>query len=188
MFDFHNHFTGENALKYGSELLPQNLVDSYDITKVISSEVGLDKRFSSIISLEKQALELWKILMYAKQNEIPVQIHCVQATELMIQILSKAGFPPYKVVWHNFTGSKETAYLLAKLGVIISISPRFKGDLNEIFKANPNFVLETDYDGNNAREYEEILVKHYLNCAEMLNIPLIALEQHCNELKQAFLS
>ncbi len=186
MFDFHNHFTDDNAFKYTAELLPENISSEYDIKLTGISEIGLDKRYSSIISMGKQVNLLTDMLIYAKENNIGVSLHCVQETELMIDILQKAKLKPYKTVWHSFNGSKETASKLLSLGVIISISPKFKGNLNELYAANPLLVLETDYTGNNPDEYEAILRNHYNRCAEELSIPLAALEMHCNELKQAF--
>lgn len=186
MFDFHNHFTDENAFKYSAELLPEKISSEYDIKLTGVSEIGLDKRYSTICSMEKQVNQLTAMLIYAKENNIGVSLHCVQETELLINILKKVKLQPYKAVWHSFNGSKETASILLSLGVIISISPKFKGNLNELYAANPLLVLETDYSGNNPDEYETILRNHYNNCAEKLGLPLAAMEMHCMELKQAF--
>ncbi len=186
MFDFHNHFTGDNAFRYSAELLPENIGNTYDINLVGQSEIGLDKRFASICPISKQVNALIEMLNFAKNNNIGVSLHCVQETELMLNILKKTKLNPYKAVWHNFTGSKETAAILLKSDVIISISPRFKRNLNEIYSANPLMVLETDYTGQDHEEYEMILRNHYNKCAEQLGLPLAALEMHCMELKQAF--
>lgn len=186
MFDFHNHFTNNNAFKYSSELLPENYKGSFDLNQIGKSEIGLDKRYISYCSIQKQKDNLKDMLLSAKKNNIGVSLHCVQETEVMINLLKEIRLKPYKAIWHNFNGSKETASILLSLGVIISIGPKFRGNLNEIFAANPLLVLETDYTGNNADEYETILRNHYIKCAETLCIPLAALEMHCMELKQAF--
>ena len=186
MFDFHNHFTDINAFKYSAELLPQNLTDNYDITLVGKSEIGLDKRFVNRISMDKQVEELKKMLLYANRNNIGISLHCVHATELMLKLLKEITPNPFKTVWHGFNGSKETAQILFKLDVIVSINPKFNGNLTEIYNSNPLLVLETDYEGNSENEYNTLLREHYLICSKQLGIPLIALEERCNELKLAF--
>lgn len=186
MWDFHNHYTDINAFKYTDELLPQNMSIPYDIYLVRRSEVGLDKRFHSKISIDTQVQELKKILNYAKINQIPVSLHCVKATSLMVECLQTVKMQPKKVVWHGFNGSKETASILYKLGIILSIGPKYTTNLKEIYDKNPLLVLESDYTGTNQQEYLAILTEHFTRCSSELGIEIKDLEKHCYALKKTF--
>ena len=131
-------------------------------------EIGLDKRFTDLLSMEMQAEVLREELSFAFSNNKCVSLHCVQATGMMLQILSEFRFRPFSVIWHGFTGSSETARQLYKAGVIISIGPRFHGSIRSIFEANPNTVPETDYEGQDESEYQSVLRQQYERfCTEL---------------------
>lgn len=184
MFDAHSHFQTQEAYYCTSELLPQNYPKTEQKQFQNSkSEIGLDRRFEKIMSMEEQETLLREFL---KTADKPISLHCVRATERMINILKEFSFKPKTVLWHGFNGSKETASQLYKLGIIISIGPKFNGNIKEITKANPLFLLETDYEGNDPNEYNEILRRHYEKMAKELNLTVKELEEHCNDTGLAF--
>ena len=149
-------------------------------------EVGLDRRFQDILPTERQIQILDRELSFAIENGRSVSLHCVRATGPMLDLLSKHHFRPFSIMWHGFSGSTETAASLYRLGVIISIGPRFFGStgnadsktkIEKILSANPMTVLETDYTGENAKEHLEILEGLYgktqikaENCVNALKI------------------
>ncbi len=131
-------------------------------------EIGLDKRFTDLLSMEMQAEVLREELSFAFSNNKCVSLHCVQATGMMLKVLSEFRFRPFSVIWHGFTGSSETARQLYKAGVIISIGPRFRGSIRSIFEANPHTVPETDYEGSDEAKHEAILRQQYERfCTEL---------------------
>lgn len=149
-------------------------------------EVGLDRRFQDMLPMEQQEQILDRELSFAIENDRSVSLHCVRATGPMLDLLSKHHFRPFSIMWHGFSGSAETAASLYRLGVIISIGPRFLGrtgnadsktKIEKILSANPMTVLETDYTGNDEREHLEILEELYgktqikaENCVNALKI------------------
>ena len=149
-------------------------------------EVGLDRRFQDMLPMEQQEQILDRELSFAIENDRSVSLHCVRATGPMLDLLSKHHFRPFSIMWHGFSGSAETAASLYRLGVIISIGPRFLGrtgnadsktKIEKILSANPMTVLETDYTGENAKEHLEILEGLYRktqikaeNCVNALKI------------------
>lgn len=182
MFDAHCHFQSENSIVCSAQLLPQYINYPFDISLAGYSEVGLDARFTDRVPMEKQIETLESILNYAKENRIPVSLHCVRATGAMIQILQKIRPQRGYCMWHGFTGSPETAAQLEKLGVLVSVGPRFKGSVRNL----TYFVIETDYEGDSAQEHEKILEELYNKCAQELGMSIQKLEEICNERAAAF--
>ena len=192
LIDFHSHFPSPSAVVCTAEpcteapsaslmrfegLLPDRW--TAERQKVLSDlilsdsgihmgEIGLDKRFTDLLSMERQAEILREELSFSFSNNRCVSLHCVQATGLLLQVLSEFRFRPFSVIWHGFSGSAETARQLYKAGVIISIGPRFHGSIRSIFEANPHTVPETDYEGPDEAEHEAILRQQYERfCTEL---------------------
>ena len=194
LIDFHCHYPSPTALVCSAEpnkeppkafkirfegLLPDRWTEDKqkDLQKIILSdktiqvgEIGLDKRFTDIIPIQKQVEILEEELSFAIDNNRLVSLHCVHSTGLMLDILSEFKYKPFSIIWHGFTGSLETAARLHKLGVIISIGPRFKGNIKDIFTANPYTVPETDYEGTSEEEYQAILKAQYARFSSELNM------------------
>lgn len=164
---------------------PASILRPHHFGEVNLGEVGLDKRFQTQVSLQEQEENLLALLQEAKRLDKIVTIHSVQATERTINVLKKAQLKPWKTIWHGFTGSLETAQILYKLGVFISLGPRGLGprspkqDLKDLAKVHPNFVLETDYEGTDQNQYNNLLQEHYQNCATQLGWRLEELKEHC---------
>ena len=194
LIDFHSHYPSPNALVCTAEpnkeppkyclmrfegLLPDRWTEEKqnDLQKIILSgksihmgEIGLDKRFADIIPIQKQVEILEEELSFAIDNNRLVSLHCVHSTCLMLDILSEFKYKPFSIIWHGFTGSSETAARLYKQGIIISIGPRFKGSIKDIFTANPYTVPETDYEGTSEDEYKSILKAQYSRFSSELDM------------------
>lgn len=149
-------------------------------------EVGLDRRHIAAMNMEMQLEALRLNLDFALDRNKSVTLHCVQETGRMLALLSEPRYRKLRILWHGFTGSEETARELSELGVIISIGPRFKGDIARLFKANNALVLETDYEGGNLVQYFQILQSHYAGCAKALGMTMESLSGYCMEQFYAF--
>ena len=149
-------------------------------------EIGLDKRFINAVPMQKQADILQSELSFAFTHGRCVSLHCVHATGLMLEILSRLSYRPFSVLWHGFTGSAETAARLQALGVIISIGSRFTGSISDIVKSNPFTVPETDYEGTDADEHQELLRAQYNRFSTELGIPMSELESGCRAVFDTF--
>lgn len=163
MVDFHSHLKTEDAY-------------------FCKEEAVLDKRFIDKTPIEQQKS---KVIQLLKTQEL-VTLHCVQETQLMISILQEIKREPKTTLWHSFNGSAETAAILFKLGVIVSIGPKCTKDIKKIYEANPLFVLETDYTGTDNNEHDIILAEHCKKCAQLLSITVEELEKRCMENGVAF--
>lgn len=207
ILDFHSHMASEDsivctdtptALADGqalmrfvgllpdkwTEALEDNLYDKLSSDETLNlGEVGLDRRFQDRIPIEKQIQILRRELSFAIERNRSISLHCVRATGPMIDILSELRYRPFSILWHGFSGSPETAAQLYRLGVIVSVGPRFSGERKKIFSANPMTVLETDYTGTDKNRHLEILESQYrateeaigrekllMGCAEALKI------------------
>ena len=164
----------------------EELLTNLQNSNIQLGEVGLDKRFSNLLSLQEQEQSLLAMLQFAKNHNKIVTIHSVQATERTINILKDVKFQPWKVLWHGFTGSLETAKVLFKMGVFVSVGIRYTGDLKELALAHPRFVLETDYEGGDQTEYNALLEAHYERCAQNLGWATSQLKEHCYGQAQTF--
>lgn len=184
----------QHPLLYCQGLLPQywtsqrqeELLTNLNNPQIQLGEVGLDKRFINIQSLQAQEQSLLTMLQFAKDHNKIVTIHSVQATERTINILKDAKLQPWKVLWHGFTGSLETAKVLFKMGAFVSMGIRYAGSLKELALAHPRFVLETDYEGVDQTEYNALLEAHYERCAQNLGWATSQLKEHCYGQAQTF--
>ncbi len=203
LVDFHSHLVSENsivctdtpkmqlsgtALLKSIGLLPDKWTKDLEDTLVRSisenvdlhlGEVGLDRRFEHIVPMDMQAQILSREIRMASSLGRCISLHCVRETGKMLSILQELTFRPFSVLWHGFTGSPETAALLHKKGVIVSIGAGFHGDVRKLFEANPMLALETDYTGSEASAHTDILESLYLAVSKALDIPLPELEDHC---------
>lgn len=192
MFDFHNHFTASSSLLCPPNLLPQYYTQTAweEIKKKKPhhiGEAGLDKRFIELVPLSEQKRRLTEILEFAKDNNLCVTLHCVQCTSHMLEILFAVKPVEKTVIWHGFTGSKETAAQLYRMGIIISIGPRLSEErIKELVSANHLFVLETDYEGSDYSEHEQLIKDVYNRTSEALGISADKLEEMCLETAAAF--
>ena len=186
LIDFHSHFASTNSIVCNADasepaqstalltcagLLPQlwtrerqqqlfELLDSR--TDLQMGEIGLDRRFVDILPMERQTAILKEELAFARSVDRCICLHCVRATKPMLDILSELNYRPYSILWHGFTGSPDTAAELEKLKVLVSVGPRFTGNINELLAKNSFIVPETDYEGSDESEHQIILRNQYL--------------------------
>ncbi|MCF0238125.1 MAG: TatD family hydrolase [Sphaerochaetaceae bacterium] len=215
MFDFHCHIKTPDSIFCTSKplynevptfgeptitsigLLPQFFTqeNKYRLFNTILNsdiqigEVGIDKRFSSSMSIAEQCIFLKETLNFAKENKKFTSIHCVRGTSLLLDILKETMINEKSVLIHGFTGSFDTLTLLNKYKPLISIGPSFfktkyRNCLKDYFN-NGTVVLETDYEGQDKNQYDTLLEQHYENCAKEIGISIYQLEEHCNELAEA---
>ena len=190
LIDFHSHFASANSIVCSADasepaqstalltcagLLPQlwtrerqqQLFDLLDTRADLQmGEVGLDRRSEDILPMERQTAILKEEIAFAISRDRSISLHCVRATKPMLDILSELKFRPFSILWHGFTGSPETAAELEKLKVLVSLGPRFAGDINELLAANPLIVPETDYEGSDESEHQIILRNQYFRFPE----------------------
>ena len=190
LIDFHSHFASSDSIVCNADasepaqstalltcagLLPQlwnqerqqQLFDLLDTRADLQmGEVGLDRRSEDILPMERQTAILKEEIAFAISRDRSISLHCVRATKPMLDILSELKYRPYSILWHGFTGSPETAAELKKLKVILSIGPRFAGDINELLAANLLIVPETDYEGSDESEHQIILRNQYFRFPE----------------------
>lgn len=207
MFDAHSHFPSPDAIVCSQNLTPppgpslfgavgllpqdyredneRKLGDLLRGGQFLLGEVGLDRRFEKTVPLREQEKNLRRLFALAREYGRPVILHCVRCDGLLLELLGK--FPDLKFLWHGFNGSRETAMQLKKLGVLISIRPGFKPEVGEFIRQNPgDFVLESDYTGTDALEYNEILRSHYEKVCTMVGTETADLEEHCRDIGKVF--
>ena len=209
MLDFHSHLPSEDSIcctdipviPAGKSLMtcegllpdkwtPLNQIklmdDLAENPALHVGEVGLDRRFENILCIENQEKILTEILQFAVAKDRCVSLHCVRATEPMLRILQTLRFRPYSILWHGFTGSIETAKQLSRLGVMISIGPRYRGSVKDLYTVNSHLVPETDYTLADAAEHERILMSQYSRFEEELGLSSQELKKHTCDMLTAF--
>lgn len=186
MFDAHNHFTNINSILCTGELLPQFWNGITNFNKLNKSEIGMDKRYNSIMSEELQKKVFKNYMVYSKEKEIPVTIHCVHMTEEMLKILKEVKPNKNTVIWHGFNGSIETAKEINKLGILISIGPNFNKDIELIIKSIPIILLETDYEGTSLQEHNGIIENMYKMLSKRSNKSIELIEESCINATKVF--
>ncbi len=149
-------------------------------------EVGLDRRFTASVPMNQQMENLRRQLEVAIELNRSVSLHCVQATGPLIEVLSSLSFRPYSLLWHGFTGSKETASRLFQLKVIISLGPRTKSPLAPLLQANDHYVIETDYEGSSKDEHVAILDQMYNRVQNEASLSRETLIEHCTRMLELF--
>ena len=119
-------------------------LDSYDYIAI--GEIGLDYYWDrTYVNEQKEVLR--RQLAWALDRDKPVIIHSREATDDILSILRE--FPGLQGVFHCFTGSRETADILLKMGFYLGIGGvlTFKNcKLRETLATVPldRILLETD--------------------------------------------
>lgn len=122
------------------------LLSKIHIPYIAIGEIGLDYHFDTTYKQEQQ--QAFQVqLQWAVEQNLPVMIHCRDATEDCLRILSE--FPTLQGVMHCFSGSAETAERIVKMGLYLGIGGviTFKNcHLKEHLSSIPleRIVLETD--------------------------------------------
>ena len=132
------------SIRRGLTAIPKLFALSSPKVKALG-EIGLDYYYSRD-NREKQILFFEKQLELSKKYDLPVIIHCRNATDDLLRILKKSDV---KGVIHCFSGSVETARELIKLGYYLGVGGilTFKNSkLVDVIKSIPieYILLETD--------------------------------------------
>lgn len=125
------------------------IIKSVKIRKWVAvGEIGLDYHFD--ITYKNQQKEAFVAqLEIAIENELPVMIHCRDATEDCLNILKQYTSRGLRGVMHCFSGSKEVAVQIVRMGLYLGIGGvlTFKNSkLTDNLNGIPieRIVLETD--------------------------------------------
>ena len=121
-------------------------LNAYKDEYIAIGEVGLDYHFDTTYKQEQQAA-LRRQLAWAVARDLPVMIHSRDATEDCLNILRE--YPGLRGVMHCYSGSRETALEIVKMGFYLGIGGvlTFKNcKLKEHLSAIPleRILLETD--------------------------------------------
>ncbi len=128
---------------------------------VAIGEVGLDyfhlpKDVDIVVAKNLQRKVLWEQLLLARKLKLPVIIHCRQAHDDMLELLTEfkkeyRHLIPLAAPWaviHCFSGGEEQVWKYFNLGVIVSFTGliTFSDQWNELIRKLPydKFMLETD--------------------------------------------
>lgn len=181
-YDFVHAIVGIHP-QYAPKTTNQDLIELEKLipSSVAVGEIGLDFYYGKD-DAEKQ-IEIFEYQMQlAEKYSKPVCIHTRDAMQKTIDILKK--FPNVKGVVHCYSGSKESAKELVKLGYLIGVGGilTFKNgrELNEtvLTVGIENIVLETDAPYLTPEPYRGNINKPHLvyfvaqKVSELLNISL----------------
>jgi TatD DNase family protein len=134
--------------------LPEMLVNWQAIIaknpKIVGiGEVGLDYHHEKLpSSANRQKAALREFLTFAKENDLPMSIHCRDAYGDLLTIL--ADYPGVRAVIHCYNGSAEQARAFLDLGCLLSFTAilTYPGNetLRTIIQNTPlnKIMLETD--------------------------------------------
>ncbi len=125
-------------------------------------EIGLDKikaKKGLVFCLENQIKVLSLQLELAQKLNRPVTIHQGGYTQKIIAILTP--YKSLKILFHGFSGSKETAQILVHLGFYLSFLPQQEQKLQKIKPILPinQLFLETDGKKENKENFENFYKK-----------------------------
>ncbi len=154
-------------------------------------EVGIDKNFTHLISLEKQLEIVYSLTTIAISYTRPIVYHINAPMYLMDEIF-KLGKNSIPMIIHKFTGSVETAHELYNKGVYVSLSPQVWQKKMKISKRIEELdipiLLETDYTNADETRYLRLLSDHYVWYAKRTDIQYTQLVEQMHELSSVFQS
>ena len=129
-------------------------------------ECGLDKLCQTPFELQK---EIFKVqIAISEERKKPLIIHCVKSYNEIIEI-KKETKPTQTWIIHGFRGKPETASMLVKAGIVLSIGEKFNPESIKTI-AIENLLIESD---ESAMPIEDI----YKNIATSRNISVTELEK-----------
>lgn len=150
-----------------------------DPKTVAIGETGLDRVCSTPISLQTEFF--LKHIELARQTGKPLIVHCVRATDLLLNIKKDLHEPPAFIV-HGFRGKPETALQLEKAGIMVSLGPLFNNATAKAVNID-NLFIETDDTDIDIKEVaarvsmargesaDSIMSKTALNIQRIFNVP-----------------
>jgi TatD DNase family protein len=124
------------------------LADLLDTPRVVAvGEIGLDY-YRDLSPRDSQRRAFRRQLALAKKKDKPIIIHCRDAFDDVIEVLREEG-PPWRGIFHAFTGDESMAATVLDLGFHIGIGGvvTFRNsNLRQVVAGLPveSYVLETD--------------------------------------------
>lgn len=111
-------------------------------------ETGIDLYWDKTFFKEQQEAFRWQIRL-AKENKLPIVIHCRDAFDEVFEILEEEKSPLLQGIFHCFTGTEHQAWLAISYGMKLGIGGvvTFKnGKIDQFLQNIPleHIVLETD--------------------------------------------
>lgn len=117
--------------------------------KVVAiGEIGLDYHYDDGAAPEKQKYWFKKQIELARELNLPFVVHARDACADTIEVLSEVGY--FRGVMHCFSGSRETAEILLKMGMYIgfggTVTYKNNKKAKEVARIVPSnrYLLETD--------------------------------------------
>ncbi len=111
-------------------------------------EIGLDMNRNAD-RIEEQKSVYTSLLNLAKEMDLPIQVHCRNADQELLDIMEREGMPSRGGIAHGYTSSPELVPAYLDLGFHISIGRsgrKINEDTEAVVKAIPldRLLLETD--------------------------------------------
>ena len=112
-------------------------------------EMGLDSWIKDHDLADQREVFAWQLRLAAKRN-LPASIHCLEAWDMLLEVLRSEPRPSCGFVLHSFGGPREMIEPLTGLGAYFSLPGYFaherKTSQREAFKHVPShrLLIETD--------------------------------------------
>lgn len=121
---------------------------SEKINPVAIGEIGIDLYWDKTF-IEEQKIAFREQIAWAKENSLPIVIHCREAFQPIVEILHELKDEKLRGIFHCFGGSKSEAEEIISLGFYLGIGGVLtykKSGLAEVLKeiSLDHLVLETD--------------------------------------------
>ena len=133
---------------------------------VAIGECGLDKLYQTPFELQTEIFKAQ--IAISEELKKPLIIHCVKSYNEIVEI-KKETKPTQTWIIHGFRGKPETASMLVKAGIVLSIGEKFNPESIKTI-AIENLLIESD---ESAMPIEDI----YKNIATSRNISVTELEK-----------
>ena len=137
-------------------------------------EIGLDGLCGVDMELQLETFR-WQLKQSAVNN-MPVSIHCLKASDLLLRVLKEAPPPERGFHLHAYAGSAEQVPLLVKLGGYFSFhAGQLDGNARKAPKAiqavpAARLLIETDAQQDSTKDgegYEDYLQRGYILAAQL---------------------
>lgn len=103
-------------------------------------EIGFDPLRGADLSIQKILFE--HQLAIAARHSLPVIVHCVRRYDLLLQSLKELK-PAVPVIIHGFRGNAETAAMLLRAGLYLSLGEKFNAEAARVIPSD-RLLVETD--------------------------------------------
>ncbi|MDC7247089.1 MAG: TatD family hydrolase [Sphaerochaetaceae bacterium] len=189
-------YTGDYRSPHGYGILPkagseEKIVRSIEERLIEDDlgyigEIGIDRRFENI---ERQTEFTYVLLEIAIAHLRPVAFHFNTDIPTVLNICRSAK-NKIPMIFHNYTGSVESAKELYASGIFISIGPRLWKKETKLGKRIDELsipvLLETDYTGDDEKEYLRLLEEHYRWFARRTGASFDSIVEKQHELSSLF--